>query len=91
MPGPSRRKGRVGTDQAAARAGTGACGDSDQGILLLPPDGPGSRVVVSQRQFELALSWKSISRIGLSAAERTSAHTIVTTVLLKADPLTDCE
>ena len=30
--------------KAAARPGAGAGGDSDQGILLLPPDGDGGRV-----------------------------------------------
>src|SRR5215510_5235933 len=42
---PSRRKGRGRADQAAARFGGCACRGPDQGVLLLPANGDGGRVV----------------------------------------------
>src|SRR2546423_623938 len=54
MPGSSRREGGVGPDQTAARPGAGAGRGSDQGIVLLSPDGRGRRVVA-----HLTIDWAS--------------------------------
>src|SRR4051794_40285439 len=75
MPGPSRRKGRDGLDQAETRPGAGAGGDSDQGVLLLPPDGLGSCVVVSRCvDFTLA----EIIGSGIASAASGRAHIVRT-------------
>ena len=46
MPGSSRRKSRVSSDQAAARSRASAGGDPHQGIMLLSPNADDGRVRV---------------------------------------------
>src|SRR6476659_171587 len=65
-----RRQGRGGSDQAEARPGAGACGDSNQGILLLSSDGDGGRVAAVVGTEVAGQVWRRAVELG----RRKKAH-----------------